>query len=49
MLGRELIFALIGAGATCLATVLGAALVFFFKKDMSPKTQQIFLGFVRRG
>lgn len=45
MLGKELIFALIGTGATCLATVLGAALVFFFKKDMSPKTQQIFLGF----
>ncbi len=45
MLGRELIFALIGTGATCLATVLGAALVFFFKKDMSPKMQQIFLGF----
>lgn len=45
MLGKELIFALIGTGATCLATVLGAALVFIFKKDMSPKTGQIFLGF----
>ena len=45
MLGRELIFALIGTGATCLATVLGAATVFFFRKDMSQKTQQIFLGF----
>ena len=45
MLGKELIFALIGTGATCLATVIGAALVFFFKKDMSPKMQQIFLGF----
>ena len=45
MLGRELIFALIGTGATCLATVLGAALVFFFKKDMSAAMQRIFLGF----
>lgn len=45
MLAREVLFALIGTGATCLATVLGAATVFFFRKDMSPKTQQIFLGF----
>ena len=44
MLGKELVFALIGTGATCLATLLGAALVFIFRKDMSPKTQQIFLG-----
>lgn len=45
MLGRELLFALIGTGATFLATVLGAAMVFLFRKDMSPKLQQIFLGF----
>lgn len=45
MLGKELLFALIGTGATCLATVLGAATVFFFRKDMSQKAQQIFLGF----
>lgn len=45
MLGRELIFAIIGTGATCLATVLGASMVFFFKKDMSPVLQKIFLGF----
>ena len=45
MLGRELIFAIIGTGATCLATVLGAATVFFFRKDMSPILQKIFLGF----
>lgn len=44
-MGRELLFALIGTGATCVATVLGAAMVFFFKKDMSAKMQQIFLGF----
>lgn len=45
MLGRELVFALIGTGATFVATALGAALVFFFKKDMSALLQQIFLGF----
>ena len=45
MLTRELLFALLGTGFTCLATVLGAGMVFFFKKDMSDKTQKIFLGF----
>lgn len=45
MLGRELLFALIGTGATFLATALGAALVFFFKRDMSAAMQRIFLGF----
>ena len=30
MLIRELTFAAIGTGFTCLATVLGAAMVFFF-------------------
>ena len=45
MLGRELLFALIGTGATFFATALGAALVFFFRKDMSPLMQRIFLGF----
>ena len=45
MLGRELIFAIIGTGATCLATVLGASMVFFFKKDMSPVLQKICVGF----
>lgn len=45
MLGRELVFALIGTGATCAATVLGAAMVFLFRKDMSPNLQRIFLGF----
>lgn len=45
MLGKELIFALIGTGATFLATALGAALVFFFKREMSATMQRIFLGF----
>ena len=45
MLMRELLYAAMGTGFTCLATVLGAGMVFFFKKDMSPKLQRIFLGF----
>ena len=45
MLMRELLYAAMGTGFTCLATVLGAGMVFFFKKDMSPNLQKIFLGF----
>lgn len=45
MLERELLYAAIGTGCTFLATVLGAAMVFFFHKDMSPRTQKVFLGF----
>ena len=45
MLQRELLYAAVGTGATCLATVLGAAMVFFFKKEMSSLTQRVFLGF----
>ena len=45
MLQRELLYAAIGTGSTCLATVLGAAMVFFFKKEMSAVTQKVFLGF----
>lgn len=45
MLQRELLYAAMGTGATCLATVLGAAMVFFFKKEMSAATQKVFLGF----
>ncbi len=45
MLQRELYFALLGTGFTCLATVLGAAMVFFFKNDMGQGTQKAFLGF----
>lgn len=45
MLQKELIYAALGTGATCLATVLGASLVFFFKKEMSHLTQKVFLGF----
>ena len=45
MFERELLYAALGTGFTCLATVLGASMVFFFKKDMSATTQKIFLGF----
>ena len=45
MLIRELTFAAIGTGFTCLATVLGAAMVFFFQREMSAVTQKVFLGF----
>ena len=45
MLQRELLYALMGTGFTCIATVLGAGMVFFFKKDLSHITQKVFLGF----
>lgn len=45
MLQKELLYALLGTGFTCGATVLGAGMVFFFKKDMSHTTQKVFLGF----
>ena len=45
MLQRELLYAALGTGFTCGATVLGAAMVFFFKKDISPTIQKVFLGF----
>ena len=45
MLQRELLYALLGTGFTCGATVLGAAMVFVFKKEMSHTTQKVFLGF----
>ena len=45
MLQRELLYTAIGTGCTCLATILGAATVFFFRKDLSHAAQKIFLGF----
>ncbi len=45
MLTQELLYALLGTGFTCLATVMGAGMVFFFRKDMSANMQRIFLGF----
>ena len=45
MLGTELLYALIGTGATCLATALGAAMVFIFRGELSAALQRVFLGF----
>lgn len=45
MILRELGFAAIGTGATCLATVLGAATVFLFKDGIKPSIQKLLLGF----
>ena len=45
MLQKELLYAALGTGATCLATVLGAGMVFFFRRDMSHTLQKVFLGF----
>ena len=42
---RELVYAALGTGFTCLATVLGAAMVFFFRRELSAMTQKLFLGF----
>ncbi len=45
MLQKELLYAALGTGFTCLATVLGAATVYFFRHDLSAAVQRIFLGF----
>ena len=45
MLEKELLYAALGTGFTCLATLLGAATVFFFRRDLSSAVQRIFLGF----
>ena len=45
MLERELLYAALGTGFTCLATILGAAMVFLFRREMSGVTQKVFLGF----
>ena len=45
MLEKELLYAALGTGFTCAATVLGAAAVFFFRRALSPAVQRVFLGF----
>lgn len=45
MLHRELAYAALGTGATCLATVLGAAMVYVFRGELSRSLQRSFLGF----
>ena len=42
---KELLYAITGTGFTCAATIIGAALVFFFKKDINKNIHRIFLGF----
>lgn len=42
---NEVLYAMIGTGATCFATVLGASMVFFFRKEIKAATQRVFLGF----
>lgn len=45
MLQRGLFFALLGTGFTCAATILGAAMVYFFGREISAGKQRVFLGF----
>lgn len=40
-----IVLALLGTGFTFFATALGAAMVFFFRKDLPPRVHRIFLGF----
>lgn len=40
-----IVLALMGTGFTFLATALGAAVVFFFRGEINPRFQQMFLGF----
>ena len=44
-MGQALLYASAGTGFTFLMTTLGAAMVFFFRKQMSGGAQKIFLGF----
>ncbi len=44
-MGQALLYASAGTGFTFLMTTLGAAMVFFFRKQMSGNAQKIFLGF----
>jgi len=44
-MGQALLLASAGTGFTFLMTTLGAAMVFFFRKNMGGKMQKIFLGF----
>lgn len=45
LLAKEILYALMGTGVTFAATVLGAAMVFFFRKTPERAIQRIFLGF----
>ena len=45
MLHNPVVLALLGTGFTFLATAVGAAFVFFVRKDTSPNLQKGFMGF----
>mgnify|MGYP000761380310 FL=1 len=42
---QPVLWAAAGTGFTCLMTVLGASMVFFFRKRVTEGAQRIFLGF----
>ena len=42
---QPVLWAAAGTGFTFLMTAFGASLVFFFRKDVNPSTQRVFLGF----
>lgn len=44
-MSETILYVLSGTGVTFAATTLGASLVFFFKEEVSPSVQRIFLGF----
>ncbi len=44
-MGNALVYAALGTGFTFLMTSLGAAVVFFFRGEMKPAIQRVFLGF----
>ena len=45
LIESPLALCLLGTGFTFLATAAGSAMVFFFKKDIDPAVQRVFLGF----
>ena len=44
-MAQSMLYALGGTGFTFLMTSLGAAVVFFFRKEMKEEYQRVFLGF----
>ena len=42
---NPMLLALAGTGVTFAATVIGSAVVFFFRGEINPKIQRVFLGF----
>ena len=44
-MNSPILWAAAGTGFTFLMTAFGASLVFFFRKNINPTTQRVFLGF----